>query len=475
MASKPPGDRATEGKSNEVRLRQTCDACQAIKTRCSRGKPSCARCLAHNIPCHYGASRRIGRPRRLALPPSSVPSSHVRKQDKQITVRSQSSSGSTGNSQPASGFYTDEWNSKDVDLDVDIDVDNDKIIADDSETPSNGSSDAVERDINQNDRSATPTVAGRRAPISSIATSAFPSPQAQVSGLNDQDLFSLFFENDISRLPSSSLSSSLTNDVKIPSRRIIDDLDIDRQSSLLLSYRQHMEQTQFTFTPSEHELDISAPFGWEFSNDAWPPPRESPCRCLESALSVALSIRQGQVFLYAGAMDLALDVEAQLRETVPVAVRCSACKGHKGEILKLFSNAMADAVDLLQRLCNAEFSDAKAPPPKTSSSDQHELQMGSGTGLNGWRVLVGQHLIVGDDRKFVLMHLLRRRLHALANVLECLIRAMQDLRTALKREESLVPYDDEALNRSDEIDTRKSMKTASKLYDIIDQLEKVHI
>jgi hypothetical protein len=70
-------------------------------------------------------------------------------------------------------------------------------------------------------------------------------------------------------------------------------------------------------------------------------------------------------------MDFALDVEAQLRETIPLAVQCSACKTHQGEILKLFSNAMADVVDLLQQLCNAEFpvsSDSSPSRRQRSSS-----------------------------------------------------------------------------------------------------------
>jgi hypothetical protein len=95
--------------------------------------------------------------------------------------------------------------------------------------------------------------------------------------------------------------------------------------------------------------------------------------------------------------------------------------------------------------------------------------MNSNTELSGWRILVGRHQIVGDDRKFVLMHLLRRRLCALSNVLEGLIRAMQDLPMSLKRVDCFLLYDDDAL------DTRKPMKTASKLYDSIDQLEKIQI
>lgn len=322
--------------------------------------------------------------------------------------------------------------------------------------------------------------------------------------------------------------------------------------SSLHNFGQQLGHTQFDFSQSDHELEASRPFTWELSSEAVPPPRKSACRCLESALSVTLGIGQGNAFPYSGAMDLALDVEAQLRETVPLAVQCSVCKPRRGEILKFFSNAMADVVDLFQQLCNAEFSvnssnlrpsqrphtssmlesfDWLQPkpsgrplsnsqqllsrdcnisgssfhlhgtsnggghhrrrdetvngtgtgaghsqelpsPPKSSSSDQLQLQTNSNTELDGWHILVGRHLIVGEDRKFLLMHLLRRRLCALSNVLEGLIRAMQDLRIAWRRvDSSSVLYDSsDALNRAAEIDTRKSMKTASKLLLLIEDI-----
>ena len=330
--------------------------------------------------------------------------------------------------------------------------------------------------------------------------------------------------------------------------------------SSLHNFGQQIENSQFAFSPNQRELDASGPFSWEFSNEALLPVRASACRCLESALSVTLSIGQGHVFPHPGAMDLALDVESQLRESVPLAVQCSVCKARRGEILKLFSNAMADAVDLLQQLCNAEFSvnrDSLASRPRESSildglewlqakpsgrslSNSNQLigsvthergiptthataaSLGTSNGsvrrraeivngtssslelpcppktsrdvsndhgqtnteLSGWHMLVGRHLIEGDDRKFMLMHLLRRRLCGLSNVLESLIRAMQDLRTALRHVDSfMLPYDDNALNRAAagadttaaEVVTRKSMKTAAKLYDIIDHLERIHI
>ena len=242
-------------------------------------------------------------------------------------------------------------------------------------------------------------------------------------------------------------------------------------------------------------------------------------------------------------------------------MQCTACKARRGEVLKLFSYAMVDAVDLLQQVCNAEFTvdngwvasqcsqtysqmgrfgwyEAKSSGRSISSSNQqmgrttHEqdflstsatvarfagsnCDVGQGaetasstarsfgipsaskmgrdvlsddgqTGLNlsGRRMLVGQHLIVGDERKFMLMHLLRRRLCALSEVLEALIRAMQDLRMTLRRADSFVRLcDDDVLDRAAagknataaEIGTRTSMKAAAKLYDIIDQLERIQV
>jgi hypothetical protein len=99
----------SENNSTELKLRQTCDACQAIKTRCSRTHPVCTRCQAHDIPCQYSASRRLGRPRRLVTSsssPSPVLPSNIRspieqqqqlpqqqnQQQKQVPVTSQSKS-----------------------------------------------------------------------------------------------------------------------------------------------------------------------------------------------------------------------------------------------------------------------------------------------------------------------------------------------------------------------------------------------
>lgn len=86
MSSKARSGHAIElnSTSNSAKLRKTCDACQAIKTRCSRDRPSCVRCQSQNIPCHYSVSRRIGRPRRLIPPPSPILRSNGRQLEEPI-------------------------------------------------------------------------------------------------------------------------------------------------------------------------------------------------------------------------------------------------------------------------------------------------------------------------------------------------------------------------------------------------------
>ena len=55
-----------------VKVRSTCNACQQAKIRCSHEKPSCRRCLKHNIDCIYSVSRRLGRPAKKKEPRLSV-------------------------------------------------------------------------------------------------------------------------------------------------------------------------------------------------------------------------------------------------------------------------------------------------------------------------------------------------------------------------------------------------------------------
>lgn len=56
------------GLPKSVKVRSTCNACQQAKIRCSHEKPSCRRCLKHNIDCIYSVSRRLGRPAKKKEP-----------------------------------------------------------------------------------------------------------------------------------------------------------------------------------------------------------------------------------------------------------------------------------------------------------------------------------------------------------------------------------------------------------------------
>ncbi|KAL2157558.1 hypothetical protein VTH06DRAFT_5935 [Thermothelomyces fergusii] len=48
----------------QPKLRASCDQCGASKLKCDRGQPECERCISHGIPCVYGVSRKMGKPRR---------------------------------------------------------------------------------------------------------------------------------------------------------------------------------------------------------------------------------------------------------------------------------------------------------------------------------------------------------------------------------------------------------------------------
>lgn len=53
------------------KLRASCDRCGASKLKCDRGQPECERCISHGIPCVYGVSRKMGKPRRDKQRPHS--------------------------------------------------------------------------------------------------------------------------------------------------------------------------------------------------------------------------------------------------------------------------------------------------------------------------------------------------------------------------------------------------------------------
>jgi hypothetical protein len=56
------------------KLRSSCDGCGASKLKCDRGQPECGRCVSHGMTCVYGLSRKMGKPPREKLRPSSAPS-----------------------------------------------------------------------------------------------------------------------------------------------------------------------------------------------------------------------------------------------------------------------------------------------------------------------------------------------------------------------------------------------------------------
>ena len=55
------------------KVRSSCDGCGAAKLKCDRGQPECSRCVSYGIPCVYGISRRMGKPRRDSTRRNSVP------------------------------------------------------------------------------------------------------------------------------------------------------------------------------------------------------------------------------------------------------------------------------------------------------------------------------------------------------------------------------------------------------------------
>lgn len=52
-------------KSDNRKLRASCDGCYLSKVKCSKETPTCTRCLDHGIICKYSPSQRIGKPKRI--------------------------------------------------------------------------------------------------------------------------------------------------------------------------------------------------------------------------------------------------------------------------------------------------------------------------------------------------------------------------------------------------------------------------
>lgn len=65
--------------SDQVKRKDSCDTCSSAKVRCTKEKPSCARCCKYGHMCYYSPARRIGRPYRprpsSPTPPVGSPSS----------------------------------------------------------------------------------------------------------------------------------------------------------------------------------------------------------------------------------------------------------------------------------------------------------------------------------------------------------------------------------------------------------------
>lgn len=66
---------ARRSRPGRPKLRTSCNECGAAKLRCDRGQPECGRCVSHGISCVYGVSRKMGKPPRQKLPPSSAQAS----------------------------------------------------------------------------------------------------------------------------------------------------------------------------------------------------------------------------------------------------------------------------------------------------------------------------------------------------------------------------------------------------------------
>lgn len=52
-------------KAGPRKLRASCDSCYLAKIKCTKGTPSCARCLSHGEQCNYSPSQRTGKPKRV--------------------------------------------------------------------------------------------------------------------------------------------------------------------------------------------------------------------------------------------------------------------------------------------------------------------------------------------------------------------------------------------------------------------------
>jgi hypothetical protein len=54
----------SSNKERKLKLRASCDSCAALKVKCSKEHPTCARCSTSGCSCIYGISRKHGKPGR---------------------------------------------------------------------------------------------------------------------------------------------------------------------------------------------------------------------------------------------------------------------------------------------------------------------------------------------------------------------------------------------------------------------------
>ena len=64
VSNKNQVNQCADAASQKPKLRTSCDGCQAAKLGCSQEKPTCRRCMRHDMKCVYSPFRRIGRPRK---------------------------------------------------------------------------------------------------------------------------------------------------------------------------------------------------------------------------------------------------------------------------------------------------------------------------------------------------------------------------------------------------------------------------
>ena len=64
VSSRNQANQHVDNSSQKPKLRTSCDGCQSAKLGCSQEKPTCRRCMRHDIKCVYSPFRRIGRPRK---------------------------------------------------------------------------------------------------------------------------------------------------------------------------------------------------------------------------------------------------------------------------------------------------------------------------------------------------------------------------------------------------------------------------